>query len=384
MHILHVTSIYYPELQFGGPPQKIHSLGRELVKRGHDVLVVTTHSARPRERRSIKVNGVGVQYVPWIGRGTRQLTLAPLAVWDAVRWADVVHLFGLYNLLCPFAALCARRIGVPYLLEPLGMYVPRARSIRAKRLYHRIFTERMARGAARVIATSPAEAKELEGLIDKKRIVLRRNGIDLAPFEEMPDGTPFRVRYNMALDERVVLYIGRISPIKNLEQFVIAFHQASPRQTRLVLAGPALETDYDARVRALIRRLELDDRVLMPGPLYGRGKLEALAAADLFVLPSISESFGNAAAEAVAAGVPVLLTEGCGIAPLIHSRAGLAVPLNTGAIADGICTMLDDPARREELIRRRPEVLAELSWQEPIDQAERVYREVVGSVKRDA
>jgi glycosyltransferase involved in cell wall biosynthesis len=275
-------------------------------------------------------------------------------------------------------------MGVPYLLEPLGMYVPRARSIRAKRVYHRIFTERMARGAARVIATSPAEAKEMEGLIDKKRIVLRRNGIDLAPFEEMPDGTPFRERYNLALDERVVLYIGRISPIKNLEQLVIAFHQASPRQTRLVLAGPALEPEYDARVRALIRRLGLEGKVLMPGPVYGMEKLEALAAADLFVLPSISESFGNAAAEAVAAGVPVLLTEGCGIAPLIHGRAGLAVPLNTGAIADGIRTMLDDPTRREELTRRRPEVLAELSWQKPLDETERVYREVVDGVKRDA
>jgi glycosyltransferase involved in cell wall biosynthesis len=332
----------------------------------------------------MKVNGVKVRYVPWIGKGTWQLPITPLALWDAVRWADVVHLFGLYNLLCPLAASFARRMKVPYLLEPLGMYVPRARNIRAKRVYHRIFTERMAYGAARVIATSPAEEKELAGLAGKERIVLRRNGIDLAPFEEMPNGAVFRDRYNLAPGERVVLYIGRISPIKNLEQLVTAFHQASPRQTRLVLAGPALEPDYDARVKALIGRLGLGGKVLMPGPVYGREKLEALATADLFVLPSISESFGNAAAEAVAAGVPVLLTEGCGIAPLIHSRAGLAVPLNTQAIANGISTMLDDPARREELTRRRPEVLADLSWQEPLDQAERVYREVVGSVMRDA
>jgi len=334
----------------------------------------------------MKVNGVKVRYVPWIGRGTWQLPLAPIAMWEAVRWADVVHLFGLYNLLCPFAALVSRRMGVPYLLEPLGMYVPRARSIRAKRLYHRIFTERMAQHAARVIATSPAEEKELAGLGDKKRIVLRRNGIDLAPFEEMPDGWAFREKHNIAPGERVVLYIGRISPIKNLEQLVIAFHQASPEQTRLVLAGPALEPDYDARVKALIRRLGLEGKVIMPGAVYGREKLASLAAADLFVLPSISESFGNAAAEAVAAGVPVLLTEGCGIAPLIHGRAGLAVPLETGAIADGLRTMLDNPARREELTHRRPEVLAQLSWQEPLDQAERVYRGVVieGNVMRDA
>jgi len=334
----------------------------------------------------MRVNGVKVQYVPWVGSGTWQLPLTPLKLWDAVRWADVVHLFGLYNLLCPFAASFARRMGVPYLLEPLGMYVPRARSIRAKRIYHRIFTESLAHQAARVIATSPAEAKELEGLADKKRIVLRRNGIDLAPFEEMPDGSAFRERHNFTPDERIILYIGRISPIKNLEQLVTAFHKASLKQSRLVLAGPALEPDYDARVKALIGRLGLEGKVLMPGPVYGREKLEALAAADLFVLPSISESFGNAAAEAVAAGVPVLLTEVCGIAPLIHGRAGLAVLLDTESIANGIRTMLDDHTRRDEVTRRRPEVLAELSWQEPLDQAERLYREVVDkrNVMRDA
>jgi glycosyltransferase involved in cell wall biosynthesis len=272
-------------------------------------------------------------------------------------------------------------MGVPYLLEPLGMYVPRARSLQVKRLYHTIFTRQMAHGAARLVATSPAEVRELAGLADKKRIVLRSNGIDLTQFTDMPSDERFRTKHNLAHGERVVLFMGRISPIKNLEQLVIAFHRAAPQQATLVLAGPMLEEDYAGKLRGLIRRLGLSDKVLTPGPVYGREKLEALAAADLFVLPSISESFGNAAAEAVAAGVPVLLTEGCGIAPLIHGRAGLAVPLDTRSIADGILTMLDDPARREAVTRRRPEVLAELSWERPLAEAEQTYREVL---KRDA
>ncbi len=107
----------------------------------------------------------------------------------------------------------------------------------------------------------------------------------------------------------------------------MAFAQANLPKARLVLVGPAEEGQYEARLRSLITGRAIAGRVLMPGPLYDDEQRAALASADLFVLPSLNESFGNAAAEAVAAGVPVLLTDTCGIAPLIHQRAGLAVPL---------------------------------------------------------
>ena len=92
----------------------------------------------------------------------------------------------------------------------------------------------------------------------------------------------------------------------------------------------------------MIESLHLQESVRLIGPIYDQDKLAALAATDLFVLPSLSESFGNAAAEAVAAGVPVLLTDTCGIAPMIHERAGLAVPLGMASLAAGLRTMMND------------------------------------------
>lgn len=378
MRILFVTGAYYPELQFGGPPQKIHALALGMMGRGHQVRVVTLHSAR-RESRSASIEGVPVRYLPWAGKGSWKVPLAPRVLWRAVEWADVVHCFGLYNLLCPLAALAAGKSSVPYLLEPLGMYVPRARSRRAKGAYNALVTSWVARHAARVVATSPAEAGELARLAPGSKLVMRRNGIDLSQFEDLPGGDAFRNRFGIERAERIVLYIGRISPVKNLEQLIQAFREAEMGCTQLVLVGPALEPDYAAKLRKLVRGLHLERTVLFAGPLYGREKLEALAAADLFVLPSLAESFGNAAAEAVAARVPVLVTEGCGIAPLVHLRAGLSVPLHTGKIGEGMRALLDDPAVRASVTSRRAEVLAQLSWDEPLREAERVYFSVVGS-----
>lgn len=381
MQILQVVARYYPELQYGGPPQKVHALSRGLARRGHQVRVVTLHSTQ-RAAGVVEHEGIEVRYVRWLGRDGWQIPLGMGDLAAAIERSDVVHCYGLYTLLCPAAAFLASRARRSFVLEPLGMYRPRVRRLQAKRLYHLVFTNWMARRAARVIATSLSEQEELVQLVGAERLVLRRNGIDLKPFQTLPPVDRFRAAYGIPDGERLILYIGRISPIKNLGQLVQAFHDVSPAQTRLVLVGPALEPDYARDLSDLIASSGLDRRVLLIGPLYGEDKLSALAAADLFVLPSLAESYGNAAAEAVAAGVPVLLTQSCGIAPQIHGRAGMAVPLGVEALAEGMRAMLDDEELRDSLTRQRADVLRELSWEGPLSQTEQLYEALLGDAGR--
>ena len=338
--------------------------------------VATLHSTR-RSAAEAHHDGIEVRYLPWLGWGTRQVPLGGGNLAAAVRESDLVHCYGLYNLLCPAAALLALRAGRPYVLEPLGMYTPRARNLWPKRAYNRLLTSWMSRHAAQVIATSAGEMEELAGLVPPPRLSLRRNGIDLERYQSLPPPEKFRADHGILDGERVILYIGRISPIKNLGQLVEAYHAASLERTRLILVGPALEPDYHRTLLELISRLDLERRVLLPGPLYGEEKLSALAAADLFVLPSLMESYGNAAAEAVAAGVPVLLTDSCGIAPQIHGRAGMAVPADVQALADGLQRMMEDRESRDSLTSRRAQVLQELSWDEPLAQTEQIYETVI-------
>jgi len=122
MRILQVTPYYFPELKFGGPPEKIHALSRGLTTLGYEVEVITFHSEDRWLATRETVDGIPVQYLRWIGRGTRQVPLSVSRLSRAVAKADVVHCHGLYNLLCPLAARCARQRLCPFVIEPLGMY----------------------------------------------------------------------------------------------------------------------------------------------------------------------------------------------------------------------------------------------------------------------
>ena len=90
MRILQVTTVYFPELQFGGPPQKIHNLSRKLIQYGNHVEVLTFHSEQPHLRQSKVIEGVKIRYLPWFGYVTKQIPLAWQAILMALEQADIV------------------------------------------------------------------------------------------------------------------------------------------------------------------------------------------------------------------------------------------------------------------------------------------------------
>ena len=280
---------------------------------------------------------------------------------SSVRWQPTTH----------------GELGRPFVLELLGHYPARARNVGVKKIYNWLVTSYLVRNASYVVVTSPNEFKETAKLMGDTRSVVRRNGIDLTSFENLPSANIARARFGIPDQARMVLYVGRLTPIKNLLVLITAFQEAGIADAVLVLVGPAPEPDYEQRLKALVKKLDLTKRVIFAGALFGKEKLSMLAAAELFVLPSLNESFGNAAAEAVAAGVPVLISAECGIAPMIDQRAGLMVSLESGQFAAGIRRMMNDPVERKRLTARREEVVRELSWDEPIRQTESLYLQIL-------
>ena len=381
MRLLFVTPYYYPELKFGGPPQKIHAIARGLMSRGHHIRVITFNHEGGSATAELQIDGVPVQYLRWRGRGLRQLPLDRRVLRREIEQTDLVHCYGLYTALVPIASRIASKNSIPVVQEPLGMYPPRARNRFAKRIYNALITRRLLQNAAAVIAASESEAAALRAFVASAKIFYRRNGIDIAAFARLPLGAELRKRWNIGQHNSAIVFIGRLSPIKNLEQLVCAFANTDFANARLVLVGPG-EPDYEKRLRKLVRQHGMGDRVIFADALYGDDQKAALAAADLVVLPSLNESFGNAAAEAVAANVPVLLTNTCGVAPIIHKRAGLAVPLGTESITEGLRIMLD-PVHREQFLLLREEVKRDLSWDEPIRQTEEIYRNILTMRRQD-
>ncbi|MFQ5812671.1 MAG: glycosyltransferase [Anaerolineae bacterium] len=381
MRVLKVSFAYNPFLQMGGPPVKVQAIAERLVQRGHRVTVLTVNHGHPSHTEVREIGGVEVVYLGAIVR-YRTLTINPGVASFCLRRLrefDVVHIYGLYDLLGPVVSFSCRRWGIPQVLEPLGMYRPIVRSLRKKRLYHVLFGCHLKSYAARIIATSAQERQQLhEDGLPHNKVILRRNGIDLIEFDVLPPRGLFHRKWDIEPEEKLILFLGRLVSIKSPDILLRAFAMLPLMKARVVLAGPDERDGYRQLVEQTAQQLNLRKRVLITGPLYGQDKLEALVDADVFVLPSQNESFGNAVAEAMACGVPVIVTERCGIASYVKDRAGLVVPHDIVALRDALQRLLTDPSLSGRFKAQGPLVAQDLSWDEPVAQMETIYKELSG------
>jgi glycosyltransferase involved in cell wall biosynthesis len=391
MRILKVSQTYYPFLEKGGPPVKVRALARRLAAREHRVTVLTADygiakratAESSRYGRRTEEAGVEAFYLPNLVR-YRTLTLNP-SLWkfcgERLGEYDVAHIYGLYDLLGPAVAKACRACGIPYVLEPIGMFRPIVRSILRKQLYHRLWGRRLAADAARVVATSAQEARELEsGGVPRASIVLRRNGVEL-PEKLLPPGA-FAARWKLTPGTKRVLFLGRLVRKKSPELLLEALAKAKTLDPALdacaIFAGPDERDGTLEKLETLAARRGLNGCVYFVGPLYGQDKWAAYRDADVFVLPSVNENFGNTAAEAIAAGTPVIVTDTCGIAPLVGG-AGIVVPHDAEALAGALARVLTSDALRAQLAAGCAQLAPRLGWEEPVAQMEALYQELLGA-----
>ena len=392
MRILNVTETYDPFLEFGGPPVKVRALSEGLARRGHKVTVLTAdwglekRLQTPEEKNAAErspfgwrrnQNGVQAIYLPtWMRYRTVSWNPAVKRYLRArLQNFEIVHIFGLYDLLGPAVATACGKRSMPYVVEPIGMFVPIVRNVWLKRMYHALWGRRMLVGASAVVATSDQEMEELAaGGVSRQKVRLRRNGVE-AP-SSWPARGSFRKAHNIPLDVKLVLFLGRLSKKKSPDLLLQAFGEFLQRcagmQAMLVFAGPE-EGGIRTQLDQMASQLGLQSRVRFVGPVFGESKWAAYRDADVFVLPSQNENFGNTAAEAVAAGTPVIVTEKCGVAPLLANEAGLVVPHETGALANALKRILGEPELRERLAAGCPRVAARLGWEEPVAEMEALY-----------
>jgi glycosyltransferase involved in cell wall biosynthesis len=396
MRVLLVAQTYFPYTGGGGRPVKVRAIAEGLVARGHQVTVLTADLGAfgpgqgdgleirhtPLGRRSSQ-NGVDVLYLR-TAMEYRFVTVNPTLprfCRTELPSYDVVHIFGIYDILGAVVAAYCRGNGIPYVLEPIGMFRPVSRSLLPKRLYHAVVGARLVRGAARVVATSEQERREItEGGVPAARTVVRRNGVALP--SELPPRGRFRRRIGIPAEARLVLFLGRLirkkGPDLLLRAFAIAADGPAPdgRPWHLALVGPEERDGFRSELDRIVREDGLSARVTFAGPVHGDSKWDAYRDADVFVLPSVSENFGNTVAEAMACGTPVIVTERCGIAELVadgDGMAGLVVPYDASALADALRRLATDPALGRELASQSRRLSERLGWDEPVAETESLY-----------
>jgi glycosyltransferase involved in cell wall biosynthesis len=381
LRILHVVASYYPAVRYGGPIRSVHGLAAATARRGHDVHVYTTNVDGDSVLdvpvdRPVLLDGVKVHYFPvstlkrlyWSPALERQLR-------TSIAGFDVVHLHAVYLLPMRAAARAAARLGIPYVVTPRGMLIReliRRKSRWVKTAWINFVERTTLAHAAAVHVTADVEGAEFQALgLPYRRIVCIPNGVDLpAKYVALEQG-PFAT-----LPQRYALFLSRINWKKGLDRLITAWQWVP--DLPLVIAGNDDE-DYRPRLEALAKSVGVADRVIFLGPVSDAHKWALYERAQLFLLPSYSENFGNVVAEAMAMGCPVLVTPEVGIAPLVESSgAGRVVSGEPHELAASINQLLADPLARQEMGRRGAAVARDtLSWQGIASDAERLYREIL-------
>jgi poly(glycerol-phosphate) alpha-glucosyltransferase len=301
--------------------------------------------------------------------------------------ADVAHLQVMWMYPSIVARDWARRTGKPFVTTAHGMLDPWAQknSGLKKRLAAMVYERSALRraGCLHVMTQGELDAARAWGVPGPFALVT--NGVTL-PGETALADAPAAVRAIKAAGEKILFFIGRLHPKKNLVKTLEAFIALAPAhpEWHFVIAGWGVEA-YGAQLEAMARDAGLTARVHFTGPLYAEAKAATLAAADAFVLASLSEGVPMSVLEAFANRVPVAMTRACNLDAGFDAGAAIAIGAETAEIATGLSELfaMSDAARAEMGVRGRALVEARFTWDKVALQMRAVYGWLLGGERPD-
>jgi glycosyltransferase involved in cell wall biosynthesis len=392
MKILQVISSFPPAYSYGGPAKAAYDLSKKLVERGHSVTVFTTDVLDSESRFSDKelisdMDGIEVYRFRNISNylAQKNYSLAPqiaLASRVNLKNYDIVHIHEYRSFQAIIACYYARKYGVPYVIQARGSVLPFFKMQWMKKLYDQIWGFKQLKGASRVIASTQEEAKQYIGMgVPVHRIQVIPNSINVTQYGSLPPNGLIRQKFGIPWDVKIILSLGRLHKIKGIDLLLFAFSDVIKHYSsvRLIIAGP----DHGElnKLQKLVKELHLESVVLFTGPLYGEEKVAAYNDADLFVLPSVYESFGNTVLEALACGTPVIVTTGCHIANVVE-KVGLVVERDSTLLSEAIIKSLENDELRYHFGERgRKMVFEEFSDEVVIKKIEDIYRTCIRDVE---
>lgn len=263
---------------------------------------------------------------------------------------DVVHIHAVFNHACIAAARVARQQRVPYIVRPLGTLTPWAmaqKSLRKKLFWHGAIKSMM-QSAAAVHYTGKSEQQVVESSLGLNHGFVVPLGVEVATtsVENL-----FREHFHLN-QSPYILVLSRLLPTKGIDVLLDAFLSVAHSELsdwRLVLAGDG-PADYVASLKASVMNQNAADRVLFTEWLSGEMKASALQGASLLALPSHHENFGLCVMEALAYGVPVLISPHVSLAPEIEDAgAGWIAPVSKRSVQQAL---IDACSSKEALVRR--------------------------------
>ncbi|MEU6312137.1 glycosyltransferase [Streptomyces sp. NPDC047014] len=338
MRVLHAVTLHSPSHAFGGPVRVALNLAKGLRERGHEARLLALGEGFTEWPASVE--GVPAKLYParrLLPLGFSGMTSPALlaSAGRLVRDADLVHVHLARDLVTLPVALAALRAGRPLVLQTHGMVDPSGKLL--AKVLDALAVRRLLRGADALLYLTPHEREGLDAVA----------GSPLPNTVRLVNGTPAQEERPPLSGPPRILYSARLQARKRPVDFVDAAPAvlAAHPDAQFVVAGP--DEGELGSVRARIAELGLTDRFTVPGALSAEQVQAELRRAHVYVLPSVDEPFPMSVLEALAVGVPPVVTHSNGLArDIARAGAGRAVDPGPEAVSAAVLSLLDPPANR--------------------------------------
>ncbi|MBX3380661.1 MAG: glycosyltransferase [Phycisphaeraceae bacterium] len=380
MRILHVT--YSLAADQGGPTMVTTRVAAAQAGLGHEVTILTRQSAGKETdlpaiagSSRVKIERIATSSV--VAKVSGRDSLPRLR--ELIARHDVVHVHNIWDPILIHSVNEARRQKKPVVLSPHGILTRWALSEKwfKKAVAMRLLYRRAIDKVTLVHALSSFEREEMAIFGFKGPVVVVPNGVFLEEIDPLPAPGSFFAAHSEFSNEPFVLFLSRLHPIKGLDILVDAFAQVLRRvpRARLVIVGP--DFGMEAPIREQAARLGIADRVHLTGPIFGRGKYEAMVDCACFCLPSGHEAFSVAIAEAMACRAAVVISPECHLPEAQEAGAGLVVEREAAKLASALEQILgDENGRRAMGLRGRKLVEDHFTWEKVAESLVEAYSKV--------
>ncbi len=378
---------------FGGSAIVASRNAQELAARGHEVVYFCTNkkdktSTLYNDTTITKINGVKVIYLKTYMIPLFGVSFGPFFVPHLKKYLDdegpfdIVHLNEYRSFLAMTLAKWSIKKNIPFTIQPQGTMVLGDSSIFAKRIYDLIYSKKILQKATAVIPLTEGEKKLaiIKG-VKEKNIKVISNGINPHIINNIPDKGSFRNTYQISKEKKIVLFVGRLDPIKGIDILIEAFAGLEDEKCLLVIIGP--DHGFQDEIKKLIMKFNLvNNKVLLTGALNYNTVLSAMNDADILVVPSREEAFGMVILEAALLRKAMVISENCNLAQQF-SDASIVLQLEKELFKTAIIRILNDQDFSRELGEKAyHNVKNNFQFTKVVDKMETLFKELSLSDKK--
>ena len=386
MKISLIVPSFYPAIIYGGPIFSTLHTCQELAKLDDTEVYVLTTNTNMTSKLNVKTNkwikfkdDFFVKYYneTKIDKFSLQLYLN---IWKDIKNTDVIHLQSIFSTPTPISLLYASLFQKPVLLSPRGSLgswcLENGNSMKDKWLqwFIKPFADEITWHA-----TAKQEKNEIQAIFPNAKVEIVSNGIEYDLFQKsfVFSKKEFMQKYaHKYLEvEKIIISIGRLQKKKGFDILIDAFCKILTiyPNAKLFIAGQ--DEGEEENLKVQINHLGLSNKVFLIGIINGQEKIDFLANADLFVLPSHNENFGNVYVESLAAGTPIVASRQTPWSKVEEAECGRWVNNSVEETAQAMLEMLDKD--REQMRKNAKALAKKYEWRNIALQFKKVFEKMV-------